>query len=362
MKEQKTVIHTLTSRSFRRNKGRNLVAVLAILLTTMMFTTLFTLAQSMGQNMEEMYLRQAGTSAHATTKHITDAEIEQIASHPDVVTYGKSIVVGLAENKQLTGRQVEIRYANNQYAKDDFAYPTTGKMPEKADEIALDTLTIERLGLPLELGQTVTLEWRKDITSPDITTSTFTLCGWWEGNLSVYASMAWVSEDFALDACNHVSTPADGQICGLRMMGISFSDSKNIDAKTTSVLEECNLSGIEFSTNMTYTSEIQHSIFIENLPMYGGMVLVFLAGFLIIFNVFQISVASDIQFYGKLKTLGMTKKQIKKLIYGQGNRLSLIAIPAGLIVGYLLGIVLVPALITTTDIKPDVSANPVRGL
>lgn len=262
MKEQKTVIHTLTSRSFRRNKGRNLVAVLAILLTTMMFTTLFTLAQSMGQNMEEMYLRQAGTSAHATTKYITDAEIEQIASHPDVVTYGKSIVVGLAENKQLTGRQVEIRYANNQYAKDDFAYPTTGKMPEKADEIALDTLTIERLGLPLELGQTVTLEWRKDITSPDITTSTFTLCGWWEGNLSVYASMAWVSEDFALDACNHVSTPADGQICGLRMMGISFSDSKNIDAKTTSVLEECNLSGIEFSTNMTYTSEIQHSIFV----------------------------------------------------------------------------------------------------
>lgn len=37
----------------------------------------------------------------------------------------------------------------------------------------------------------------------------------------------------------------------------------------------------------------------------------------------------------------------------------MIAIPAGLIVGYLLGIVLVPALITTTDIKPDVSANPV---
>lgn len=131
MKEQKTVIHTLTSRSFRRNKGRNLVAVLAILLTTMMFTTLFTLAQSMGQNMEEMYLRQAGTSAHATTKYITDAEIEQIASHPDVVTYGKSIVVGLAENKQLTGRQVEIRYANNQYAKDDFAYPTTGKCPKR---------------------------------------------------------------------------------------------------------------------------------------------------------------------------------------------------------------------------------------
>ena len=311
MKEQKSVIRTLTNRSFRRNKGRNLVAVLAILLTTMMFTTLFTLAQSMGQNMEEMYLRQAGTTAHATTKQITDQEIEQIASHPDVVKYGKSIVVGLAENEQLSGRQVEIRYANDQYAKDDFAYPTTGKMPESKDEIALDTLTIERLGLPLELGQTVTLEWKKDLTSSEITSSTFTLCGWWEGNLSVYASMAWVSEEFALEACDNVSTPADGQICGLRMMGITFSDNKNIDAKTADVLENCGLTNIEFSTNMTYTAEMQHSIFMENLPMYGGMVLVFLAGFLIIFNVFQISVASDIQFYGKLKTLGMTRKQIR---------------------------------------------------
>lgn len=359
MKEQKSIIRTLKNRSFRRNQGRNLVAVLAILLTTMMFTTLFTLAQSMGKNMEEMYLRQAGTTAYATTKQITDAEIEQISRHPDVVSYGKSIVVGLAENEQLAGRQVEIRYASDQYASDDFAYPTTGKMPENKNEIALDTLTIERLGLPLELGQTVTLEWRKDLASSEITSSTFALCGWWEGNLSVYASMAWVSEDFALEACNNVSAPANGQICGLRMMGITFSDSKNIDAKTAAILEDCGLTKIEFHTNMTYTPEMQHSIFMENLPMYGGMALVFLAGFLIIFNVFQISVVSDIQFYGRLKTLGMTKKQIKKLIYGQGNQLSLISIPLGLMTGYLLGIVLVPTLITTVGIRPAISANPV---
>lgn len=359
MNEQKLIIRTLKNRSFRNNKGRNLVAVSAILLTTMMFTTLFTLAQSMGQNMEEMSLRQAGTTAHATTKQITDAEIEQISRHPDVISYGKSIVVGLAENKQLAGRQVEIRYASDQYAKDDFAYPVTGKMPENKNEIALDTLTIERLGLQPALGQTVTLDWRKDFDSSEITSNTFTLCGWWEGNLSVYASMAWVSENFALEACNNASAPADGQICGLRMMGITFSDSRNIDAKTAAVLDDCGLTGIEFNTNMTYTAEMQHSIFMENLPMYGGMALVFLAGFLIIFNVFQISVVSDIQFYGKLKTLGTTRKQLKKLIYGQGNRLSLIGIPLGLITGYLLGIVLVPALITTTGTKPSVSANPV---
>ena len=40
-------IQTLNQRTFKKNKGRNLVAVIAILMTTIMFTTLFTLAQSM---------------------------------------------------------------------------------------------------------------------------------------------------------------------------------------------------------------------------------------------------------------------------------------------------------------------------
>ena len=39
----------------------------------------------------------------------------------------------------------------------DYAAPTTGQMPQAADEIALDTSILDRLGIPHELGQTVTL-------------------------------------------------------------------------------------------------------------------------------------------------------------------------------------------------------------
>ena len=78
------ILQTLTNRSFRQNRGRNVVAVLAVVLTTMMFTALFTLAQSMGRNMTEMYLRQSGTKAHAGTKQITDEQIKQLAAHPDI--------------------------------------------------------------------------------------------------------------------------------------------------------------------------------------------------------------------------------------------------------------------------------------
>ena len=60
---------------------------------------------------------------------------------------------------------------------------------------------------------------------------------------------------------------------GMRMMGITFSDTKNIDAKTQKVLRESGLTELSFQTNLAYTPEVQSSILMENLPMYGGMVL-----------------------------------------------------------------------------------------
>lgn len=358
MKRQDSIIHILTSRSFRQKKGRNTVAVFAILLTAMMFTTLLTLAMSMEKNLTEMYLRQSGTSAHATARDITDEEISAIASRPELQSSGRSIVVGIAENEELAGQQVEIRYGSEQYARDSFAFPTQGRLPEAEDEIALDTLTLKRLGIPQETGQQVTLAWRPDLSSDETVYSTFTLCGWWEGNQSSYASMAWVSEDFALDACGGAKQPAEGQVLGQRMMSITFPDIGHMEEQVASLLSECGLSDLEFNVNLVYSGEFDQMIFQECLPMYLGMILIFAAGWLIIFNVFQISVASDIRFYGELKTLGVTSKQIRKIIYGQGNRLCLIGIPAGLILGYLLGVLLMPVLLQAFGSDPEISANP----
>lgn len=46
------------------------------------------------------------------------------------------------------------------------------------------------------------------------------------------------------------------------------------------------------------------------------------------------------------------------MIYGQAGRLSLIGIPVGLLIGYLLGAVLVPVMITGTAVKAKTAVNP----
>ena len=354
-------IPTLSKRMFHTSRGRNLVAALAILLTTMMFTTLFTLSQSMSQNLIEMTFRQTGYNAEASMRGLSEEQADLIANHPDVEELGRSIVLGLAENRELSGRSVEIRWANDPYAQHSYALPTTGHLPQAADESALDTLTLDRLGIPHELGAPVTLEWRKDSSDPDAETirADFTLCGFWEGNQSSYSSMAWVSRVYADKMTGGLLSTDPNQIFGLYMVQVNLYSDQNIEETMERVLADTGLSELEYSVNLAYSPEMGAVAAQENLPMYLGMGLVFIAGYLIIYNIFQISVTADVQFYGKLKTLGTTTRQLKKLIYNQANRLCIVGIPAGLILGWLLGTVLVPVLMGSMEGTAVVSASPI---
>ncbi len=353
-------IKVLGRRTFQKNKGRNLVAMLVILMTAVMFTTLFTLAQSMSENLIEMTFRQTGYDASASIRNIDPDQAAKLRAHPDVQEVGESIVLGQAENDKLAGRQVEIRWASDSYASHSFAMPSTGRMPQSAGEVALDTITLDRLGIPRELGQKVTLTWRKDLSdqTAEPIESTFTLCGFWEGNESGYAGMAWVGREYAREMTGE-NFNIEGQILGQYMAQVSLYSDKNIEDTMDQILADTGLNGLEYSVNLAYAPEMGATALSETLPMYLGMILVFIAGYLIIYNIFQISITADVQFYGKLKTLGTTSKQIKRLIYGQGNRLCVVAVPLGLLLGWLLGLVLVPAFTGILEGGGKVSANPV---
>ena len=360
MRPQTSILRTLSRRSFRANRRRNLVAILAIILTTMMFTSLFVLSQSMIENMQQMYIQQAGYSSQLSSSLLTDDEADAIAAHPAVAEASRSTVVGVAEN--VSGRQVELRAASADYADSALSLPTEGRMPENGDEIALDTITLDKLGLAHQLGETVHLSWTSAPGSDESNSAEFTLCGIWQGNPAAMASMAWVSEDFAEKLSVGVSQDAareSGSILGLTMLHIDLVDDSDPSGTAEKILADTGLTErVTLSPNIAYDSAVGQNMLRELLPMAICMVLVFVSGYLIIYNIFQISVAADIRFYGRLKTLGATKRQLKKIIYSQARRLCLVGIPFGLVIGYFLGAVLVPFMITSTGGAATVALDP----
>lgn len=353
-------VRVIGKRTFRSNRAGNAVAILAIIMTSLMFATLFTLARSMSENLVAMTFRQTGYDAQVSFKKIEEEQADRLAAHPNVKELGRSIVLGLAENRGLGGRQVEIRWGDDSYAAHCFAAPTEGRMPQSASEVAMDTIALDRLGIPHEIGQTVTLEWRKNLSDPDCepVQQAFTLCGYWEGNESSYASMAWVGRAYADQMTGGRYNREDSGVLGQYMAQVSLYDDRRIEMTMDQILSETGLGGLEYGVNLAYSPDMGAMALQETLPLYFGMVLVFIAGYLIIYNIFQISVTADVQFYGKLKTLGTTKRQIRRLIYGQAFRLCAVGIPVGLVLGWLLGLVFVPAFTGIIDGEAKTSASP----
>ena len=57
------------------------------------------------------------------------------------------------------GFSVEVRYADENMAESFNCLPTTGRLPEKENEVALSSMILETLGVTPKIGEEVTLTW-----------------------------------------------------------------------------------------------------------------------------------------------------------------------------------------------------------
>lgn len=88
--------------------------------------------------------------------------------------------------------------------------------------------------------------------------------------------------------------------------------------------------------------------------------IVILFSIVVIYNIFYVGMIQKVQEYGKLRAIGMTKKQMKQMIFREGMILSCISIPVGLITGYFgteLFFVKIASLSSVNEAINDVIAN-----
>ncbi|MDU7337606.1 MAG: FtsX-like permease family protein [Clostridium sp.] len=94
--------------------------------------------------------------------------------------------------------------------------------------------------------------------------------------------------------------------------------------------------------------ELSYSLVIA-LPLLFFVLVIMMSGYFLIHNVFSISVASDIQWFGMMKTIGTTKKQLHSIYMMQMQFLAFAGISLGLLTGYGVGLLLAPEVIRMTD-------------
>ena len=354
-------ISLLSKRSLKHSKTRNTVAVIAIILTSVLFTTLFTVGMSITESMQLTTMRQIGTKAHAGFKFITMEQYEKVKSDPNVKDISYNILIGFGENEALNKTYTEIRYTEEKAAKWSFSMPTVGTLPKNRLDIATSTAVLDALGVPHELGASVPLEF---IANGISYKENFTLCGFWRQDAVMIANEAFLSREYAQEVApvwHKVPENFSERsfYSGSVHTAFWFSNAWNIDAQVKELKERCGFGDdVNDGVNWAYmSSEVDATTM---FLIIGLLIIIMLSGYLIIYNVFYISVSNEIRFYGLLKTIGTTNRQLKKIVRRQALLLCILGIPIGLLLGYLLSIMLLPIVAGTLSIADDyiMSANP----
>ena len=370
--ENRQTLRLLTKRFMKMNKSRNIIAVIAIMLTALLFTSLFMGTASLILSKRATDIKQFMDSSHAIAQDLSYEEALQtekaIKKNDNIERFGTGIFLGAVMDERF-GFSSEVRYADKNLAESFNCTPTEGRLPENKNEISVSTIVLNAMGVEPRIGQEITLTWESDPLSKKLVTDTFRICGFWQGDKAVMSQMIWVSEEYAAEKAYPVTKAEleNGILNGGRDCCVWYKSLWDLQKKTEELSKDAGFTqaGTGFQTNPAYDLMEEDSLSFSSVIIM--ILFIILAGYLIIYNIFSISVKTDIRAYGLLKNVGTTGKQLKKIVRMQAWSLSAIGIPIGFILGYAAGFFMAPFLTADAEISARagktaetvISANPV---
>ena len=351
-------IRKLSWRFLWASRKRNIIAITAIALTALLFTSLFTIVMSLNSSYEMHTFRQVGGYCHGTFKEVTEEQIENISAHPTVKATGKRITIGSMDSGIFAKAPAEVSFMDDNCTEWSFAEPTTGQKPQGRNEVTMDTHALKLLGVQPKLGEEIKLTYTVGSSSatPYEKTDTFTLVGWWEYDDISPVHYINISEEYAkeieAEALSKGLEPFRVDLNVMMASGINIrGQMEQVDQDLGYAWDETGEGElVRIGVNWGYTSsQLGESMDAATLIAIAAfLALVIFTGYLIIYNIFQISVTGDIRFYGLLKTIGVTPRQLRRMIRQQALFLCIAGIPAGLLLGYGVGAFLTPVVMART--------------
>ena len=345
------VIQKLTRRSLKTNKRRNFFLVMATMLTTLLIGSVFSVGISLIESVKMEQIHLAGTMAHAAVGHPTASQIEQLHNLDYVKAVGTGNSVGYVENTAEMGNISLTLHYFDETEWEELRAPAyvdiEGSYPEKENEIMVSRAVLERMGIDdPSIGMEIPLAYYTDSDKKGaLMEETFCLSGWFTSYAFVQstdtADVIFVSQE--LSQKYRKTVEADGSA------SVRFVDEAHISEYCDALVSDLGLSENQhIATAQLYdTSAGQETATL--LSLCAVAVFLIFTGYLLIYNILYISISRDVRFYGLLKTLGATPKQIKWVVRGQILRLCLIGIPVGIVLSLILSLGIVPFFISTLD-------------
>lgn len=341
-----STIKTLAVSRIKYNKSRTILTAIAMILTT-------TLLMGVGicaVGLFDMTKQQASSenNIHASLSELSAEQVNKLKNHMDVESLEISEVFATVEYEKMNG------FLNYGAQLKGGIYHRLGNLTEGHEAAAVDEICgppafFERMGVEPVIGNKIEISFRPHGEGL-AETREFTICGLvtqvdmsgMDISDSRIAYSASISDALATE---YLEPGERAYAAYIRVLGEDELGYDEIQEKINKVAEDICYDTEKVSLNKPYLYTMTDPG-TEMMQIAGGIALlvIFFAG-LVIYSIYYVSVITDIQEIGRLKALGASDRQVKKVLLAEGMRLAVFAIPFGLLFGYLIPYLAMPAVI-----------------
>lgn len=334
----KYVIKMLSKEFGKSNKGRNRILLGAVILCIVTLTMVFGISYGKVQAEYTKAVRAAGSAASTYIEDADASQYAQVCALSYVKQAGRRVSAGEAA---VDGQTVCSIQWLDESAWEKMMRPAYtdihGDYPQGQQEImlsekALKALNVDnpKIGMVIDLDVTVGLFRTGE--------EEFRLSGWYtdyvegEGN----PAAGYVSEAKLKKWGYDIDERADILICQSDSMDWQETEEKlysDVPMKT---------SGQAVSAFNTYTYDAVNQLAGSYELAALGAIVILSGMFFLLYNVMQISMAGDVRQMGLLNTIGTTKKQIRKIYFGQICRILFFGVLIGAVLSAGILLVIIP--------------------
>ncbi len=348
----------LADRSLAHERRRNLFAVIALALTSFMITATFSIGFSYFETYRIQQIRMIGTTADTAITNPTKDQLIELANSDLILDVGIQERLGSVDTSQMQNAKLGLVWLDSvewEKHRVPAISGVVGDYPEKENEVMLPIWALEQMGISNPyVGMEICLSYQPG-DDYNYTSAVFILSGYYTDYISTRTDnrgYVYVSMPFR----DSVSVSSDDSVSAM----IRFKENGNKE-KNCEKLQRM----IDFTEKQEFEITPSGAANGESLVWSVILLAIFISfsAYLLIYNILYISVAKDVQFYGRLKTIGATKKQLRKIIYKQAILISCIGIPIGLLLGAGVSLSVVPYALNmlysgSSDVGTKISFSP----
>lgn len=338
------VITRMARRSLTSNKRRNWIMILAIALSAFMLFTILTVGGTWLQMERIQNIRLTGEdSQFFLYGGFTEEQRTICEENPDIAEIGTTGFGAWAVSTEYDSTLHSVFLWADDTQWNTLQAPARewvkGSYPQNDNEVMTTQSALEDAGLEgLDVGDSFTMTYHDNNGDH---TKEFTISGMWDGYGD--KKVFYVSKSFFDQTGFTLEDYGRGQL------HLKFQ-SRIITQKTQDALEQS--LHLTKRQRLLITGDAQSSVQIL-LGLLGLIAVTCLSAYLLIYNILYLSVSGNVRYYGLLQTIGMTEKQVYRLVQKRMLFIGAIGIGIGILAGVVTSFGLIPAVVKTLGIRED---------